>query len=100
MIIQITPVHFLQNSIGVTFYVNHCAFVRYPGHIYSVNQYYYQNVILQAAEQAAVSTAEMTARAGRASYVSREHLTQPDPGAHAVGIWMRATYEAMKLVQC
>ena len=39
----------------------------------------------------------MAAHAGRASYVSAEHWTQPDPGAHAVGIWMRAAYEAFKL---
>ena len=51
---------------------------------------------LQAAERAAQATAGMKARAGRASYVSSEHLTNPDPGAHAVAVWMRAVYEACK----
>ena len=32
----------------------------------------------------------MLACSGRASYVSRELLTQPDPGATAVGIWLQA----------
>ena len=43
-----------------------------------------------------MATTNMKARAGRASYVSAEHLKNPDPGAHAVGIWMRAAYEACK----
>ena len=51
----------------------------------------------QAAELAAQQTVNMPARAGRASYVSADCLTQPDPGAHAVGIGMRAIYEACKL---
>ena len=46
----------------------------------------------------AQKTAKMKAKAGRASYVSPDNLTLPDPGAHAVGIWMRAAYEACKLV--
>ena len=37
----------------------------------------------------------MAARAGRASYVSPELLTQPDPGAVAVGVWLQAVYEAL-----
>ena len=38
----------------------------------------------------------MKAKAGRASYVSSDHLTQVDPGAHAVGIWMKAAYNALQ----
>jgi len=37
----------------------------------------------------------MTACSGRASYVSRELLTQPDPGATAVGIWLQAILSAL-----
>ena len=37
----------------------------------------------------------MTARSGRASYVSHELLTQPDPGATAVGIWLQAILSAL-----
>ncbi len=36
------------------------------------------------------------AKAGRASYVAEDQLVNPDPGAHAVGIIMRAIYEAAK----
>jgi len=32
----------------------------------------------------------MKARAGRASYVAEANLTQADPGAIGVSIWMRA----------
>ncbi|KAK3093627.1 hypothetical protein FSP39_018283 [Pinctada imbricata] len=45
---------------------------------------------VQAADKAAQSTATMKARAGRASYVSADHLKNPDPGAVAVTIWMKA----------
>lgn len=38
----------------------------------------------------AAATREMTARAGRASYVSQELLTGEDPGAVAVSIWFEA----------
>jgi len=51
----------------------------------------------QSAEEGAAATTAMAARAGRASYVNPEHLKQPDPGAHAVGIWMRAVCEAFKI---
>ena len=47
-------------------------------------------VVLQAVERAALATAGMEARAGRASYVSTQHQTQPDAGAHAVSIWVKA----------
>lgn len=38
----------------------------------------------------------MRANVGRASYVAKVNLTQPDPGAKAVAIWMRAVLEAFK----
>ena len=49
----------------------------------------------QAAQAGALATTEMEARAGRASYVHSSQLTQPDPGAHAVGIWMEAIYKQL-----
>jgi len=45
---------------------------------------------IQVAKQCAEATKDLVARSGRASYVSRELLTQPDPGATAVGIWLQA----------
>ncbi|XP_025105871.1 triokinase/FMN cyclase-like [Pomacea canaliculata] len=44
----------------------------------------------QAAETAAQNTAQMKAQAGRASYVNSDILNQPDAGAVAVTIWMKA----------
>lgn len=44
----------------------------------------------QAAETAAQNTAKMKAQAGRASYVNSDILNQPDAGAVAVTIWMKA----------
>ena len=41
----------------------------------------------------------MTAHSGRASYVSPELLTQPDPGAVAVGVWLQAIYTALSADQ-
>ena len=38
----------------------------------------------------------MEAKAGRASYVNRSQLTHPDPGAHAVAVWMEAIYNALQ----
>ena len=46
-------------------------------------------ILWQAAEESAEETATMTAGAGRASYVSKERQTQPDPGAKAVAIILR-----------
>ena len=51
-----------------------------------------------AAEQGAVDTVGMKAKAGRASYVDEKELKHPDPGAHAVGIIMRALFQGYKLV--
>ena len=51
-----------------------------------------------AAEKGAAATKDMMAAAGRASYVAKEELKNPDPGAHAVGIVCRAIYQAAKAV--
>ncbi|XP_078593850.1 triokinase/FMN cyclase-like isoform X1 [Branchiostoma floridae x Branchiostoma japonicum] len=51
---------------------------------------------VKAAETSAQATASMPARAGRASYVSPDQLTQPDPGAMAIAIIIRATHDALK----
>ncbi|XP_077978362.1 triokinase/FMN cyclase-like [Glandiceps talaboti] len=50
---------------------------------------------VKAAEDSAKATAQMKARAGRASYVNQDLLTQPDPGATAVSLWMRAAYDVI-----
>lgn len=50
-----------------------------------------------AAEKGAKDTLKMKASAGRASYVSAAELRHPDPGAHAVGIIVRAVYEGIKI---
>ncbi|XP_069118569.1 triokinase/FMN cyclase-like isoform X4 [Argopecten irradians] len=50
---------------------------------------------VEAAEKSAEETAKMKAHAGRASYVSADHLNNPDPGARAVAVWMRAVLEAL-----
>ena len=50
---------------------------------------------LQASEVASAATATMNAQAGRASYVNKEHLTKPDPGAMAVAAWMTAVADAV-----
>lgn len=55
--------------------------------------------LLQAAQQGAEATKKMAARSGRASYVSPELLTQPDPGAVAVGVWLQAIYAALSTDQ-
>jgi len=49
----------------------------------------------KASEEAAKRTSSMDAQAGRASYVNKEHLTKPDPGAMAVAAWMSAVAEAI-----
>ncbi|XP_034424757.1 triokinase/FMN cyclase [Hippoglossus hippoglossus] len=59
-----------------------------------------QMVILQAAVQKAASGAEatrnLTARAGRASYIAAERVTLPDPGAVAVAAILRAVLESLE----
>ena len=53
-------------------------------------------VAASASEEGALKTAQMKAKAGRASYVEAGLVDQSDPGAHAVGVWMRALYDACK----
>ncbi|KAI4498142.1 hypothetical protein M0802_006628 [Mischocyttarus mexicanus] len=50
---------------------------------------------VKAAEKCAIQTLYMRASRGCASLLKSK--TYPDPGAHAVGIWMRAAYEGVKL---
>ena len=50
-----------------------------------------------AAEEGAKNTLNMKAAAGRASYVAASELRHPDPGAHAIGITMRAIFEGFKI---
>ncbi len=50
-----------------------------------------------AAEKGAKATLTMKASAGRASYVPTSELKHPDPGAHAIGIIMRAVFEGVKI---
>ncbi|XP_058481426.1 triokinase/FMN cyclase [Solea solea] len=58
-------------------------------------------VILQAAVQKAASGAEatrdLTARAGRASYIAAERVTLPDPGAVAVAAILRAVLDSLEV---
>jgi dihydroxyacetone kinase len=51
----------------------------------------------EAAEAGAKATLGMKASAGRASYVPVSELKHPDPGAHAIGIIMRAIFEGVKI---
>ena len=53
----------------------------------------------QAAENGAQDTVAMTAQAGRASYVSRDQLTQRDPGAQAVAVWINALAQSIHRIQ-
>ncbi|RWS01096.1 bifunctional ATP-dependent dihydroxyacetone kinase/FAD-AMP lyase (cyclizing)-like protein [Dinothrombium tinctorium] len=46
--------------------------------------------IAEAVDEAANSTINMKARAGRASYVNQERLTKADPGAKSIAIWVKA----------
>ncbi|RXN21458.1 triokinase FMN cyclase [Labeo rohita] len=51
---------------------------------------------VQKADLGAESTRNLTAKAGRASYIATEHLTQPDPGAVAVAAILKAILNALK----
>ncbi|MBN3295994.1 TKFC cyclase, partial [Amia calva] len=56
-------------------------------------------VLQRAAERAdrgAESTRDLTARAGRASYIAAERLTLPDPGAVAIATILKAVLSALK----
>ncbi|XP_072543743.1 triokinase/FMN cyclase isoform X1 [Salminus brasiliensis] len=50
---------------------------------------------VEKAEVGAESTRDLTAKAGRASYIASERLTKPDPGAVAVAAIFRAVFEAL-----
>ncbi|XP_059932986.1 triokinase/FMN cyclase [Gadus macrocephalus] len=51
---------------------------------------------VKAAELGAESTRDLTARAGRASYIAAERVTLPDPGAVAVAAILRAVLESLE----
>ncbi|XP_059210699.1 triokinase/FMN cyclase [Centropristis striata] len=51
---------------------------------------------VQKASSGAESTRDLTARAGRASYIAAERLTLPDPGAVAVAAILRAVLESLQ----
>uniref|UniRef100_A0A8C4HBI6 Triokinase/FMN cyclase n=1 Tax=Dicentrarchus labrax TaxID=13489 RepID=A0A8C4HBI6_DICLA len=53
-------------------------------------------VVVDAAASGAESTRNLTARAGRASYVAAERVTLPDPGAVAVAAILRAVLESLE----
>jgi dihydroxyacetone kinase len=54
--------------------------------------------VAAATEEAAKKTVGLKAGIGKASDYSKDLLLLlPDPGAHAVGIWMRAVYEGCRL---
>jgi dihydroxyacetone kinase len=48
-----------------------------------------------AAEAGARSTADLTPRRGRSSYLGRRALGHVDPGAEAVAVWLRAVAHAL-----
>ncbi|XP_019855286.1 PREDICTED: triokinase/FMN cyclase-like [Amphimedon queenslandica] len=50
---------------------------------------------VEAAKQGTADTLGMKAGAGRASYVHSSQLTQVDPGARAVDIWLEAILTAL-----
>ncbi|KAJ3585512.1 hypothetical protein NHX12_014231 [Muraenolepis orangiensis] len=50
---------------------------------------------VKAAELGAESTRDLTARAGRASYIAAERVTLPDPGAVAIATILRAVLESV-----
>ncbi|KAK2586481.1 hypothetical protein KPH14_010750 [Odynerus spinipes] len=52
---------------------------------------------VKAAENCAMQTMNIRAFCGEDSVMKSKTFKYPDPGAHAVGIWMRAAYEGVKL---
>jgi dihydroxyacetone kinase len=50
---------------------------------------------VEEAKHGAEATAQMTPRLGRSSYLGNRVIGHPDPGAMAVGIWLRAVVEAL-----
>ena len=63
----------------------------------SKNPYELLEDATKAAEDGAKASLNMKAFAGRASYVPVSELKHPDPGAHAIGIALRAIFEAFKI---
>ncbi|EFO18193.1 hypothetical protein LOAG_10302 [Loa loa] len=55
---------------------------------------HWENAVKQA-EESAKATSGMVAQVGRASYTSALVQKEPDAGAVAVSIWLRAVYEAV-----
>ncbi|XP_028261874.1 triokinase/FMN cyclase isoform X1 [Parambassis ranga] len=51
---------------------------------------------VQRADVGAEATRDLTAKAGRASYIAAERVNQPDPGAVAVAAIFKAVLEALK----
>ena len=51
---------------------------------------------MQAAQDGALATTSMEAHAGRASYVHSSQITQPDPGAHAVALWLETIHKQIE----
>lgn len=51
---------------------------------------------IKAADEGAKNTAKMQAQAGRASYIGSASLSEPDPGAVGVVLWLKAIGTAVK----
>ncbi|XP_072314921.1 triokinase/FMN cyclase [Eucyclogobius newberryi] len=51
---------------------------------------------VERATRGAESTSDLTAKAGRASYISRERVNEPDPGAVAVAAIFKAILQALE----
>ncbi|MGN4023881.1 DAK2 domain-containing protein, partial [Burkholderia gladioli] len=49
-----------------------------------------------AAIEGAAGTATLLPRRGRSSYLGERALGHPDPGAHAVGLWLAAIRDALR----
>lgn len=52
--------------------------------------------VVQKAVSGAAATSDLTARAGRASYISAERVSKPDPGAVAVATVLTATLQELE----
>jgi dihydroxyacetone kinase len=50
---------------------------------------------VEASEHGVDATAQMKPRLGRSSYLGNKVLGQPDPGAKAISLWLRAACEAI-----
>ena len=74
-------------------YVHH---IEYPKLSESIITLSFCIYFLQAAHSGAKSTKTMDAKAGRASNVDSSLVTQVDPGAKAVAIWLEAVLNGLK----